>query len=714
MLENPRTRAVVFFILAGTVGSSLGLAGMHIGFIETVERKSYDWRSSNLRTEVSKPTAALVLVDETSLAFFKNAEQVGWPLPRDMYCPVITWLARAGAKVTAFDILYSEPSEFDSVFADCIQEAGNVVIAFQCHQGGRDPAPPPSWSFPVTVSDGVDMGHTCQYSLPAANRDEELTLRNTPYGGAIVSVEPDTDGVLRHMTPFRKGGHGYHPVLGLGAYLSSLPRGVTPVIAHYGDRLDIDGRTIPLDENGQVVVRFRPNWPPFPIYSFSQIYAAARMEEEGLKSPLDPALFKDKVIFLGTSAAGTYEFRVTPVREADYGIHLHASLYEAIVSGDHNRRANRSTNMLLIVLAAFLIAATSTRPKKISTQLLLSLLVFIGYIGACLLAFEHDGLWLDLVAPVSAMAAAFSAAAVSNYLTEGRAKKQIRGAFSMYLSPVVIESLVEDPSKLKLGGERRQITAFFSDVQGFTTFSEGMEPPELVAFLNAYLTEMTEIVLAEGGTIDKYEGDAIIAMFGAPLPQADHAVRACVAALRCQQRLAELRPQWVQEGLPECHMRIGVNSGDAVVGNMGSTQRFDYTMIGDTVNLAARLEGTNKVYNMFTMVGEVTHKLAGGALLMREVDAVRVKGKTQPISIFEPICLNEQASPSDKELVKSWTAALQLYRAQKFDAARDAFTAHRRQFPQDHAATEFIQRCDVFSHVPPDQPWDGVYEMKTK
>lgn len=720
MLSNPKIRAIVFFLISGTVGFGVAAGLGQVDFFETIERKSYDWRSREFRTDVSEPTSALVLIDEQTLAFLKKHENIGWPLPRDMYCPVILWLAKAGAKVTAFDILYSDPSEFDAIFAECITEAGNVVLAFQCHRGSEDPNPPKSWTYDMKIVGQPPTGQMCDYVLPATDPESELTLRTAPKSGALVTVQPDLDGVLRHMTPMIRGRSGYHAVLGIGAYLAQQ---ATPTIEHHGDYLQVNDKHIPLDENGQVVVRWRPNWPPFPIYSFSRIYSTVKIEEaeaegevpEAVKATkLDPALFKGKTIFLGTSAAGTYETRVSPIREKDYGIHLHASFFESIVSDDYTERADATTNMLLLLIFSFLMAAVATIPKKISSEMLLSLLVFLSFIGLVVYAFDQRGLWLNIVAPTVGMVVAFSTGIVSNYLTEGRQKSQIRSAFSMYLSPVVIESLVEDPTKLKLGGERRQITAFFSDVAGFTSFSERMEPQELVAFLNVYLTEMTEIILSEGGTIDKYEGDAIIAMFGAPVPQEDHAYRACRAAIRCQNQLAKRRPEWIKEGLPECRMRIGVNSGDAVVGNMGSTQRFDYTMMGDTVNLAARLEGTNKVYGTELMCGEVTESLCGEKILMRELDSVRVKGKKHPVRVYEPLADMSEATDDQRRYKDNWESCLALYREQRFSEAHTKLQEHLKEFRHDAAAKEFLDRCSAFEAFPPPGDWDGVYEMKTK
>ncbi len=673
-------------------------------FFEAVEARSHDVRVRSLHDQAPPPEAVLVLVDEHSLEFFKNEFDVRWPFSRGAYCPVLHFLKASGAKAVAFDIQFSEPDPMgDEEFAECIKAAGFVVLGYQCHAQG-DGAPAPH---------GVELegGAAHVKSAPCTPLLPVEPLRSAAAGFAAIDPTPDPDGVLRRVRPLEAGKAGFHGTLGVGLWLAANP---DAKLRHDGGAVHLGERRIPVDHDGEMLVRWRAVEPPFPRHSFSTVFANGVLLEEGGKPQLPLDTFAGKAVFIGTSAAATYEFRVTPVREADYGIHVHASVYESIVSGKVGQRAAPWLDMALLFLLVFMVAGAAVLLPTVGRQAILSIVVFGAYMAVAGWLFQRYGYWLDVVAPAVGMFMAFSGANVLNYFTEGKAKAQIRSAFQHYLAPEVIAELVADPSKLALGGKRLEITAFFSDIAGFTTFSEQLEPTALVGFLNEYLTALTNIILEEGGTVDKYEGDAIIAMFGAPLEHSDHAVRAVRSALRCQQRLDELRPGWRARGLPEVKTRIGLNSGLAVVGNMGSEQRFDYTMIGDTVNLAARLEGTNKVYDTVLMVGQGTHALCHESVLMRELDSVRVKGKTEPIAVYEPLAMVGAETARTNALQTAYEGALAAYRQRDFAGARAKLDELLAEYPDDPPSGVLLKRITWFEENPPPPEWDGVFEMLTK
>ncbi|MDP2913902.1 MAG: adenylate/guanylate cyclase domain-containing protein, partial [Candidatus Aminicenantes bacterium] len=317
---------------------------------------------------------------------------------------------------------------------------------------------------------------------------------------------------------------------------------------------------------------------------------------------------------------------------------------------------------------------------------------------------------LEFVFPFAAVLLTLIGASVLNYKIEGQQRRFIKSVFSHYLSPAVIDRLIEDPKRLQLGGEEREITSFFSDVEGFTPISEKLSPSELVALLNAYLSEMTEIILEEGGTLDKYEGDAIVAFWNAPLDDPDHAYRACRAALSCQKKLEEIGPDFIQRFGLGVRARIGLNTGPAVVGNMGSGRRFDYTAMGDTINLAARLEGACKTYGVPILVGERTFESVQDRILAREVDRVRVVGKKQPVKIFELIGELGTVGPGEIDKVILFHKGLQLYRNWQWDGAIQIFGT----FPGDAVAGIYQDRCRAYRQDPPPADWDGVADLKTK
>jgi len=300
------------------------------------------------------------------------------------------------------------------------------------------------------------------------------------------------------------------------------------------------------------------------------------------------------------------------------------------------------------------------------------------------------------------------------YWTEEREKKKIRGAFQYYLTASVVEQMLKNPDKLRLGGEKKDLTVLFSDIRGFTTISEHMPPETLVKFLNEYLTKMTDIVFKYDGLLDKYIGDAIMAIWGAPLDQPDHAHRACYTALEMVDALGVLQKKWTAEGMPLLNIGIGINAGPMVVGNMGSSRRFDYTVMGHSVNLGSRLEGLNKVYKTNIIVSEMTYERVKEEILGRELDSVRVVGMDQPVRIYELIVRRSQASAEQKVRVDEFQAALAHYKDRQWPGALRAFQAILEKQPQDGAAKLYVERCKTLEKNPPPMDWSGVYNLTTK
>jgi adenylate cyclase len=323
-------------------------------------------------------------------------------------------------------------------------------------------------------------------------------------------------------------------------------------------------------------------------------------------------------------------------------------------------------------------------------------------------------MWLYLVTPLGAQGFVFIMATLINYYGEGREKSAVRSAFSRYLSPKVVEAVLDNPDMLSLGGSRRVMTCFFSDLAGFTSISEALSPEDLVQLLNRYLSIMTKVILRHGGTVDKFEGDAIMAFWGAPLIQEDHARRACMAALEQQAEMDKFRAWAISEGLPELRVRMGLNTGPMIVGNMGSEERFDYTVMGDSVNLASRLEGANKAYNSYIMISETTYSEVEDHVEVRELDLLRVKGKQEPIRVFELMAAAGQLSPEKRALRAEYEKGLSLYRAMEFEKAATAFEAALAMTPDDGPSQVYRERCRAYQKEPPSPDWDRVFTMTSK
>jgi adenylate cyclase len=320
----------------------------------------------------------------------------------------------------------------------------------------------------------------------------------------------------------------------------------------------------------------------------------------------------------------------------------------------------------------------------------------------------------NLIYPLFVTVMVYVVITAHRYIIEESQKRFIKKAFSKYLAPTMVNQLMESPEKLNLGGEKREITAFFSDIQGFTSISEKLLPNETSDLLNEFLTEMADIILKHEGTVDKFEGDAIIAFFGAPNNMGDHAKRACMAGIEMQKRLAVLREKWGKAGKPRLKMRIGLSSGPAVVGNMGSKDRFDYTMIGDTVNTAARLEGANKTYGIYTLVSESTYSKMGQDIIARKIDTINVVGKDKPIAIYQLLDFKENIDGRLYKTADNYHKGLNLYKNQEWDKAINFFKAALEITPDDGPSITMIERCMDFRNSPPAKKWDGSFSMSFK
>ncbi len=427
--------------------------------------------------------------------------------------------------------------------------------------------------------------------------------------------------------------------------------------------------------------------------------------------------FKGKIVMMATIAPSLLDIRRTPFLEKEAGAHIHVSAIDNMIQGDFLTEASDNHMYLVILLisiATGIFTAGSSLVRSITAWILLSIGIFV--LGIVL--FKYYNFVMDIAIPLIAVSIVFIGDTIVHYIAEQKEKGYIKGAFGQYLSPKVIEIIMNDPSKLSLGGENKIITAFFSDVAGFSTISEKLTPGQLVQLLNDYLTAMCDIAEKYDGTVDKFEGDAIIAFWGAPLDEPEHAKMACYTAIEMQQYMEVLTKKWTEEGQNELitnmKMRVGLNSGKAVIGNMGSAKRMDYTMMGDTVNLAARLEGANKFYGTYNMISDATYQMAKDSIDVRELDKIQVVGKKVAVVVYELLDKKGQVTGAKADGVDQYLKALELYKQQKFDEAIKAFEAVFKAIPKDPPAKTYIDRCHIMKENPPGPDWDGRYVLTAK
>jgi adenylate cyclase len=427
--------------------------------------------------------------------------------------------------------------------------------------------------------------------------------------------------------------------------------------------------------------------------------------QAGAQPTLAPSVFSNAYVLAGFSAPGLMDLRPTPISRIAPGVEIHATVLDNLLSPRRLRDAPTWATALLVLVMACLAAGCVLRARRAVHSVLAFVICLPVPVGAGYLAYAF-GLWWPMVVGLLAVALALVGAVILNYATEGRQKAFIKSAFRFYLGEEVIDQILADPAKLTLGGEKRELTVFFSDIEKFSSFSERLDPAELIALLNDYLSDMGAIIKEEGGYLDKYIGDAIVAFWNAPVAQPDHAARACRAALRCQRKLEERRPEFERRTGVVLRARIGLNTGEAIVGNMGSRERFNYTILGDAANLASRLEGANKAFGTYLMVSESTWRHSGGDWLGRELARLRVVGRQTPVRVYELAGLAGAARPP------SWAefdGARLLFEQGAFAAAQALF----ERWPDDAAARAYAEKCRTLAANRPD-PWTGIWELSEK
>ncbi len=631
MFNKAGSRAGIVIALIVALTLSL-LHFLNVRFMEVLEEKTLDLRFTMRGKIAPGPETVIAAIDE------KSINKLGrWPWTRSVWGRVVDQLTEDGAKVIAFDVFFSEPEkenvESDDLFQSAIRRSGRVIlpIVFDFQEGFKESGftdkkldflTPSAFSV-IRHPDRASATFKAKMVLPTL-----LRFSSVANSLGQINMLPDDDGTLRwEMLAIGYQGD-YYPPIGLQAarlFLGMKPEDLALDLAgsvQFGDT------RIPTDQYGRMLINYRGPERTFPHYSVSDI----------LDRTLPAGTFKNKIVLIGATAIGIYDLRVTPFSSNMAGIEKHASVVDNILRRDFIVRTESSVTLLVLFFALLLGLALPRLGAKSGAVLFLAL--FGGYLAVVYSLFVHKGIWFNLVYPASSLFFGYTSQTAYRFFMEERRARDIRRMFSSYVSKRIVDELIRDPSKTKLGGERKEITVLFSDIRGFTTFSEKHQPEEVVSLLNEYLGAMTKIVFEHEGTHDKFVGDAIMAFWGAPLNQADHAERACRCALAMIDKLQKLQQKWASEGKHVIDIGIGINTGEMVVGNMGAEGlKMDYTVIGDNVNLGARLEGLTRQYNNHIIISESTYGRVKHLVQAKELGSVTVKGKQLPVVIYDLVGL---------------------------------------------------------------------------
>jgi len=742
---NKKIAALIITVLVFVAISLLHFCGV----FRYLEYKSYDLRVRLFASSV-RPShnIMVILLNQDSIDWAQRERGWGWPWPRKAYAELLDYMNLGGANSVAFDIIFSEPSmyqaEDDEAFIRAEREYGRAVQGiFFSSQTGSARSWPPELKAPLFEPAGFGE-FLQQFSTGGTGSRLEGAqfpiqgLRDAAGALGCLTGTTDSDSVIRRLRLFTLFDDKAVPGF---AAASLLVSGHNPNISFDpGNHIIQWGNfSVPVDKNGASLLRFRGDLSRyFPCFAKDILlsYEAYKNGEEPLYPPED---FAGMYVFIGLYAPGLFDVFNTPLSSVYPGMGVHITLLDNMLKGDFIRESRQWLNLLILFVAVSLTVMLCLFSNRVLLPVGGTMLTTLILIIAAFVAYDRGSLWLPLVIHLAGIAAAFTSAILYNYATEGSQKRFIKSAFSQYLSPKVIDQIIADPSQLKLGGEKREMTALFTDVRSFSTITEALGDPEkLVELLNYYLTRMSNIILDNQGTIDKYEGDAIIAFFGAPVHLENHAALACRSAILMKKAEAEINREALAGGLitgavmaamvkkgilksPDdpCPMftRLGINTGDMVVGNMGTPNKMDYTIMGNAVNLAARLEGVNKQYNTGGMlISEYTRNHIGDEFVLRPLSRVRVVGINTPLRLYELLDIRKDAPPELPEMIKKWEQGFAAYERKNFAAAAPIFQKICRQNEADLAAKKYFDRCQKYLASPPDDvSWDdGVDNLTEK
>lgn len=678
------------------------------GFIDEIDMRLSDFRFRYRGVQQPNPNVVILAIDEKSINTLGR-----WVWSREKIKTIVDQLRQYEPSVVAFDIVFSESEneEIDTALGKSIDDNGNVVLGYFFREDGTE----------LINSKELDIHRDSRIKLikygPGADNSflksfnsVELNIENIARGAkgfGFFNIFPENDGIYRKSQLLLKYAGDVFPSLHLEGVRLFLRSNILLSIKHFGvESLLLNRNMIPVDEHGSFLLDYYGASGTFPTYSIADVFDGT----------LDKDILRDKLVFIGATEIGIADIRATPFDPTSPGVEIQATAAANMLDGRFlvKNSFTEFINIVLIFSFTLVFALLLAGVKRTVTGLILLLAFITIHVVTNYLFFSRYSYLLSTVYPALSLSLTYVLyEGYRNVVVEKRSRF-LKRAFSSYVSPDLVSQIMEDPDSLKLGGQKKTVTILFSDIRGFTSMSESTSPEDLVALLNEYLNPMTDIVMSELGTLDKYIGDAVMAIFGAPLDLPDHADRCCRSAIKMMNRVDQINNNWTGRGLPPINIGIGINTGEAIVGNMGANIRFDYTAIGDNVNLASRLEGLNKYYGTEIIISESTKDgIPEDNYLIRELDVVRVKGKSRPISIFEII--PDRGNKEDiKKSLEIFTDALGEYRGRNFGKAEQQFKQVLEYKPDDPVALLYIQRCHEYMKNPPPGNWDFVYTAESK
>lgn len=705
-----------------------------INALEELELKYLDIRFSHKKASDIKDSADVIILGISQ----DDYDQIpppynSWPWPRSYFARIIENLKEAGVKAVGVDILMSNDDKFsiknDEILAATISKAHNVVVAGQLD---------------IEAELRAEEGN---YSIKNGNYNYRNKFYAVDSSVGIVQIGSDQDGIYRRYEPFviSSVNERVIPTFGFAILNKYFDNKASKIVVMSDSYFEIGGRKIPrYDKSSMLINYYGPN-ETFEYVRFTdvlddkdfktkdELYYEIDIntwddEDSGL---LQSGKFNNKVVLIGSTLPEDQDFHPVAYgqgkRKGDnqmWGVEIHANAIQNVIWNDFLVKETQSAEVFIIILLSFLsyfVFSFFKQSKKVnlilaeSVNLLFLIISFVGIYFLGIYLFVENNYIVLIISPVITIVVGYFSTTAYYVINVRKHNAMIKGMFGQYVSKSLVNELLDNPEKLSLGGVKKNITIMFSDIEGFTAISEKMDAEKLVEFINNYLSVMTSIVLQQKGTLDKYLGDSLMAFWGAPLDVDNKELRACQAALLMQKKMDELKKSFSSEAARRVKTRIGINSADVVVGNIGGVERFDYTVMGDGVNLASRLEGANKIYGTSIMISEATYKKVKEHVTVRIIDKIVVKGKTKPIAVYELLDVPEVSSGNDKDsLFEDYAEGYKEYVNRNFELAKTLFEKSLQKNPNDILSKVYFDRAEKFIEDPPPKDWDGVSHLMTK
>ncbi len=710
-----------------------------IGFVDQLENFSYDMRLNLLMPNTIDERIVIVDIDEKSLK-----EHGRWPWGRDKLAKMVNQLFDTyHINTLGFDVVFAEKDEssglknleaiqknylqnntefsatlaeirpqldYDQLFADSLKNRKVVMGYFFAQDGGENR----NGQLPAPLFTKASFGNKVIEATENSGYGANLAvLQQNAWSAGHFNPDPDRDGITRKISALIKYDGNYYDALSVAmarAYLDAP--NIVPEFATLGvskrysglESFRLADKRIPVDRFIAVLVPYRGVQGSFHYISASDV----------LSGKVLPAMLKDKIVIVGTSAAGLLDLRATPVQSVYPGVEVHANVISGILDDNIKERPAYTLGaevLILLILGILLgLFLPILNPLKAT---IMTFFVLVAVLLINLSSWQYANLVLPIASSLFMISLIYLANMSYGFIIESREKRQLAGLFGQYVPPELVDEMAKNPEAINLEGESREMTVLFSDIRGFTTISEGLDPKQLTQLMNELLTPLTQVIHTNRGTIDKYMGDAIMAFWGAPLEDKNHAQHALEAAMQMVAALKPLNVSFAAKGWPAIKMGVGLNTGNMTVGNMGSSFRMAYTVMGDAVNLGARLEGITKTYGVDIIVSEFV-KAQVPSYLYRELDIVRVKGKDEPVTIFEPLGLAAEVSKETQNELKLYREALKLYRNQNWDLSEMQFINLHNINAEQTLYALYIERIKQYRRMPPDADWDGAFNFESK